>query len=424
MRSVIGFATSLVISLICCVQNARAQWHPETVFNTAGDWNSGANQIKGVKIVALAGGGVGGLYDAGSRKLTYRTYSGTGVLGTASTIVTSPNNIFNPDIAQLNNGTIAAVWEQWSAPSGGVPEVGYSQSTNAGASFSAAQTMTASGGTAKWPNITAQGTANDGAAMITYMRTGGGAGSAGPVQYLFNNNGAGYGADTALGNNTNAEYTAQFDTQAKGTDGSVWRFWGEASGSIYSLKYRRFDPTTETWSAAQTAASGLTSYISRLSAAVADNGKVMLAWDMDSGTYGVTLSGGVWSAPTNYINQPFFGNIVAKPASNDFYLFSAYQQDFPVMQPILNGTIDMPLEYPGTTLSNTFIPWAYGAIDVNGQAYITWEEWSNSAPTNPQAMIAFRDTLNPVPEPSTLALLGIAGGTLFVTQRIRRRRQE
>jgi hypothetical protein len=415
----IALAT-LILTFATSLAEAQTPWTQYTALSDPNvDWAGGSQAVKAPVITPALGGGFHVAYWVGG-KVRYRRIDASGPTGntlTPGVFADAYSGAFVPnvEISTATDGTVGVVWEKWNEPSGSGPEIGVRRLTGAGVPIGSAQIISNSGANAKWPVISGYGTGSNSNFMVSYWNAVSSSGNSmykdlRSIQY----NGASWGADNYLGQDGDNQYVETGMARSP-ADGSVWRAWGVAnSGGTWGIRMSQFNPGTNTWGAPVNVVSNKSGFISRIQLDVNTNGKVMLAWDSGNST-----TGRIYDPSTNALgnelplwdSKSFFGNVADVPGTDNFYVFNAYGEDFPMVRPIVGGVLD-PVqylaEYPGNNVSNAFIPWIRGAVDEKGNAVAVWEHWATNGGTNPQVVWSSRTVPITVPEPTALCLIGIA----------------
>jgi hypothetical protein len=405
--------------LLLAAGPVRAQWSSPQVLSSPTDWNNGANAMKDMKMQPASGGGFHCVWCIpGTHQVRYRRMFGDGTLGPVMAAANAGSSLtFNADVCELGNGTVQVVYEHWN-PSGG-PEVGFTQLTPGSNTFTSIAVVSNSGQDAKFPQVAGFGTGASKKSVVSYWDSGD------KNLRSIRNNGAGFTGDNYLGQKADNEYVVT-GIATSPLDGSVWRSWGtKIATDTYRINICRLDPDTQLWESKIEVPTSKTAFFSRISVDVNDSGHVMVAYDSGNSTTGRIYSpeSNTWGSEMPLFSKSFFGNVAAVPGTNNFYVFNAYSNDFPMVRPVLNETFDGNLsEYPGP-VDQVFIPSIRGAVDVNGKAYVAWENWDERAgqPGNPQIMYSVRSSvfgLTAIPEPATA---GVALTLLAAVATARRR---
>lgn len=355
------------------------RWGPAELLNDPGDWAGGAHSIKTPVLVAAADGGFHAaylVYGTPRPQLRYRRFADGG-FGPAQTVIDSSRYLANPAIALGGDGSAHLVWENWAVG----PEVGWSYSTDGGNSFSPPALISDSAEHAKWPQIAPYGDAADPTLVVSYWHSGS------HQLRATSFDGGAWGPDLPVGANGANEYQVTGMARSP-VDGSVYRLFGRQHGSAYDIAYTRF--TGAGWEAPVDVVTGLGYFPSRFSLAISDGGQILVAWDsVNSGSGRIFAPERGWGDVLRLYNKSFFGNVVAVPGTNDFYVFNPYARSFVTARPVRDG-VPQPLEYIGTDLPDSFIPNVQGAAGPDGTLYACWEYWANQGRTNPQAYCAVR----------------------------------
>jgi hypothetical protein len=294
----------------------------------------------------------------------------------------APNHFLTEGLS----GEVHVVWENWTSG----PEVGWSRSTNGGFSFAAASEISSSARNAKWPLVAPVGKDESPAAVVTYWNAANAIKDLRSIPF----NGTAFGSDAFLGVDGDNQYHVNGIAHSP-WDGGVYRMFSQNVGGNWTLKYSRFNGTA--WGPPVDIVTGLSYFPSRFSLAAGATGKLMAVWDSENSTAGrIFTPGQGWSAVTEYFNKSFFGNVVALPDSDDFYIFNPYASSFVTARPVING-VSQPLEYIGTNLPDSFIPFVRGAAGPDGTLYASWEYWAQDGATRPQAYYAVKPPAPAVP---------------------------
>jgi hypothetical protein len=417
VQSIRALGALLGVLFIC--QGAAAQWSAPQLLSSSADWANGARDMKDVQLQPASGGGFHATwFVAQTHQVRYRRIYGDGTLGPVMAAADAGSNLtFNPQIAELGDGTVQIVWEHWIAGQGA--EVGVTKLAPGANSFTPLTQISNSGLHAKFPLVAGFGLGASKKSVVTYYNS-----STKELRSLRNNgtgtNGSGFGGDNYLGQHADSEYVLT-GLATSPLDGSVWKGFGtQISNGVYRINICRFDPDTQLWENKIEMPTTKTGFFSRIGLDVNDSGHVMVAYDSVNSTTGRIYSpeSGSWGAEMPLFTSSFFGNVAAVPGTNNFYVFNTYNQDFPMVRPVLNETFNANLsEYPGAgTTANSYIPNGKGAVDSAGRAYMAWEYWADSG-GGPQIYFSSRTSVNgfsSLPEPATA---GIVFGTLVAARR-------
>jgi autotransporter-associated beta strand protein len=346
--------------------------------------NDNSVDLKNPQLVPAQGGGFHLAYiRPGASDIRYKRINSSLAVPANSAQVWSGSFLANPNVAEMNDGTVRLGWEQWSSG----PEVGTRRINNDG-TFIAGENPTVisnSGLHAKFPLLSSFGTANDSRAVMSYWNS-----SSKDMRYQVNN-GSSWGADTDTGYNIENEYLVTGMAKSP-MDGSVWRAYGvktSSSPNTYALRMINFNPNTQTWSAPIDVQTGITTFPSRIQMAANWHGRVLVAWDGGNNDVKANIytpGQGFMPTPLQDTKRAFWGNVAAVPGTpNDWWLFNDGYGKFPMARPIVNGVMDGAVyvaEYPSASYpSGTQFFNGRGAVDAMGHVSYVYEYWlPNSAP--------------------------------------------
>lgn len=349
-----------VLCLMVGVGSASAQnWQTSQLFSDAGD----PGELKGSCVVGSASGGFHGVYSIKDQGvLKYKRYNGT--LGASVVVPGSSGFVAGHHMAEAPNGDIHIVWENWHAG----PEMGWSRSTNGGASFSSTVEITSTGMNMKWPYIAGFGLAGSDDVVVSYWRS-----DNRQMRSLYYN-GSSWGADTYMGVLGNSQYEVNGIARSP-LDGSVWRTY-TTSGA---LKLRQY--TGSGWGAEITLDSNGEMH-NRQRVAVNDAGQVMVIWDEDDVYYSILYTPGVGAGAKTVLTSSgsWAKDVCAIPGSNNFYAVYWHGSHARLYGRKWAGAGWLSAEHVSYGLADNFIADASVDADPAGNIYCMFEYWSDGPP--------------------------------------------
>jgi len=351
---------------------ADAQWSNAQLFNMPGE--AGAD-VKSARIAAARSGGFHGIYHVNNR-IRYRRYSG-GTLTSPIDVFPGTNFMANGAIAEALNGEIHVVFEDWAwGEKNDEPEVRWYKSSDGGVSFPFTQVLSATGGCAKHPHISAFGTGTSAEVIMSYFRSGN-TGGCDKSLYFARYNGSNWTAEADIGSNSHSEYDC-FGMARSPLDGSVYRSY-DPDGS--SMAMRRYNGS---WGSQINLNSG--AWPVRQHMAISSTGQVMLLWDQDSRIKSQLYTPGVGAGP---VIDVYVGGYAGScdvcwiPGTNDFYMVIARESGYEAFhvygrrwtagawsgeESVMNGQVDKFTVTPVV------------AADGAGALYCIWEYWGSGKP--------------------------------------------
>lgn len=355
--------------------SAQQNWTNAQLLNDPG-WAT--SDVKSAHLEASIDGGFHACYTVNG--LRYRRYDGTSLLP-EKTIFTGLT--FNPDIDEAANGDVHLVWENWANQS---PYVGWSRSTDGGATFSSAINISTSGDS-KHPQIAGFGLGSSDDALMGYWDAN--------TEYMRYNffNGSSWLGDTSMGVKGNSQYEVTGMDRSP-IDGSVYRTYDNGPWIVA----RRFNGSS--WDGEL--AIDNYGFSPRIECAVNDAGQIMVVWDADNVHRSVLYTPGAGpSAQMILTYDGSWGTSVCNiPGSNNFY--TAYPKNLSgnarLYGRMYAGGGWLPEEQVTYGLSDDFTVGPQVSADPNGTGtiYAVWEWWGNGN-DKPQQYFATRAGLPPGP---------------------------
>ncbi len=350
--------------------SAHGQWSGAQLLNLPPENGQGA--IKKPDVCRAAAGGFHVVYrhhlNSGTVPMKYRRYL-NGTLQPMVTAAVAPDYAWDEFICESGTGEIHISWEDWYAAA----NVGWTKSTNGGASFLPYSRITNFTASAKAPRIAPVGAANSSEIMLVV---------ADPATKLIQSsryNGSTWSPVTSTGFGYGTEYQI-FGICRSPLDGSVYAGSNSSSGTYSLLRYTGY------WSSTDVQTTG---FYARQAVAVNEGGQVMVCWERDSGWYARLYTPTQSWGPILVVGSGGFGSVVAIPGTTSFY--TAYSAG------------DSPSRIRGKTYANgswgseevisVGLPDAQSldprvAVGTDGSMLCCWEYWPSGA--NAQAWYSVR----------------------------------
>jgi len=343
--------------LAILTQSALSQsWSNAMLLNLPSESLQGA--IKKPEVCSAAAGGFHITYrhHAGGTPMKYRRYLNGG-LGPVRTAAVVPNYAWDQYICEAGNGDVHISWENWDA----TPNVGWTKSSDGGASFLPYVELTHFTGSAKAPRISPYGSGSDVLLVV--------ADAANKTIWYNRYNGTSWFGAGSTGRSYGTEYQI-FGICRSPLDGIVYAPSNADSGTVSLLSYNG------NWSSTNLESPG---FYARQSVAANAVGQIMLCYEKDSVWHSKLYSpGSGWGITQVVRSQAGFGSVIAIPGSNDFY--SAYAQGGSPLRirgkRFSGGTWGIE-EVISAGLPDAQALDARVAIATDGSMLCCWEWWGN-----------------------------------------------
>jgi hypothetical protein len=357
---------------------ASAQtWTSAQLLNLAGESPQGA--IKKPEVCRAAAGGFHAVYrhhlSSGGVPIKYRRYLG-GTLGPVVVAATAPSYAWDEYVCEAGNGDVHVSWENWDD----TPNVGWTKSSNGGASFLPFIELTNFPSSAKAPRISPVGPAGSPDVLLVVANPDN------ADKYIWSNryNGSAWSGAARTGFKYETEYQV-FGIARSPLDGTVYAASNRVSGTLTLLTYNG------QWTSSDIAAPG---FYARQSVAANEAGQIMYCWEKDSAWYSRLYSPGAGWGAAQYIDSGGSGSVVYVPGTLGFYTAYAHGNPGGIRGRLFSQGAWGAAETISVGLAGAQSLDARVAVATDGSMLCCWEYWGNG---NAEAWYAVRSAPPPGP---------------------------